>query len=340
MGILGLAVVAVVAAAQDGAGQADAAEPDAGPAVVDIPFLFGAPEVRAAASPSEVRLGQRFTLFITAAHPDNVVVNLPDPIRLGPDFEVRLPVLSESRRRSDGLRIREWQIDVLPWELGDLEIPPVEVTFTSGGQAAKVATGPVPIRVVAMVGNTDDAQLLRGSAPPAQLWRRGWTLAQLAIAALALLAMVATPVMAWMFRRRRAPALGVEVPRRLRRKLGSAAEDALAQLAALEVSGLLDEDRKAAYRAMAEIIRGFLGRRYGFATHDLTTSDLRRRLRGVGLPSAALLATSRWLDDCDLVKFADHHATSDEVRATLAGARELIMLISGVGQPGAEVAHA
>ena len=115
-----LAVVLLLAGSAWAQGSGSAA------ARIDIPPDVAAPEVTAAASPASVMLGARFTLFVTAVYGNGVEVNLREPTELGPGFEVTRK-LGEDKVRSDGRHAREWQLEVIAWELGDLQIPPVAV---------------------------------------------------------------------------------------------------------------------------------------------------------------------------------------------------------------------
>jgi len=334
--------------------------------------MMGAPEVRAAASPSAVRIGQPIALVITATYGAGVSVNLPDPLVLGDGFEAGRRDTSD-RVRSDGRRVREWQVRVYAWEVGDLQIPPVPVTFTAGGHAAVVTTNGVPIRVEAVLGAADDPRP-RAMTSPVSLWRRSWALLIYAGAALALIALV----LGWWIRRRRrkrararariaaiaAPAAVHAAPvaddgdqhddgephreeapppppfvppapsitTRPRRKLDRLAEEAIARLRAIEASGRLDTDRRDAYRDMVDVIRWYLGARYHVDSAELTTRELCEALIFRSADAAAL--TRAWLADCDLVKYANRHASGDEARTILDGACWLVDRTS----PGADAA--
>jgi hypothetical protein len=297
------------------AGPAAAQGPDAAPTIVDAPYVLGAPEVTAVVSPAVVRLGEPFVLFVTASYGGDVRVNLPEPLALGAAFEAGRRVVDD-RRRSDGRRIREWQIEVVAWELGDLRLPPVPVTFTSGGRAASIATEPVPVRVAGTLGDADEPGQLRGLAAPVRLWQRDWRLAFAGGGAVLALAAAA----AFVRRRRRPPVSRRERARR--RALGPAAAGALARIDALDASGVLDRDRKAGYGALSEIVRDYLGERLGFAPADQTTADLERHAADLGAAVAAEVAS--WLGVVDLVKYANYRASAAEVRAALDGARHLV----------------
>src|SRR5207253_2635317 len=106
------AIVIVCVIAASAWAQAPGSDSDAGSGsgsgkkTIDITPDIAAPEVSAAASPSSVMLGARFTLFVTAVYGAGVEVNLREPTELGPAFEVTRRV-SEDKLRSDGRHARE-----------------------------------------------------------------------------------------------------------------------------------------------------------------------------------------------------------------------------------------
>ena len=306
-----------------------------------LPPELGAPDVNAAASPSVVSLGTHFTLFITATFGAGVEVNLREPVDLGAAFEVRRK-LSEDRSSRDGRTTREWQIDVTPWELGELQIAPIAVTFTSQGHAGQVQTNPVPMKIIGVLGDlVDDPKALRGLAPPAGLWTRDWFWIWCATAAGAAIGVVIAAL--WLRTRRR---------RRTRQLVGGAiarppridmtSERALERLLAIEQSGVLarDGERKLGYAAIVDVIRAYLGARYRIAVHDQTSSELVRRLAAVA-PNDDVALVTAWLDACDLVKYGGHRATFAEASKALVEARALIITTTPLRvatRPAAQVA--
>jgi hypothetical protein len=293
---------------------------------IAIPTDVAAPEVSAAASPSQVMLGAPFTLFVTAAYGGGVEVNLPEPIQLGPGFEV-MGHGSEDRVRGDGRHVREWQIQVRAWELGDLPVPSTMVTFTVGGRAAQVATNPVPLHVAGVLGDVDDVTAMRGDAAPVSLTSRTWRWIGIAIAAGAAVFMVIAAL--WLRARRRhkigelvAGASGTVPVHRI----DMTGERALERLLAIERSGVLsrDEDRKRGYAEMVEVVREYLAARYHVVTGDLTSSELSRALAHVTLAEDPA-QIERWLERCDLVKYGGHRAAVEDAAGVLADARALVV---------------
>jgi hypothetical protein len=306
---------------------------------IQLPRDTGAPEVRAAASPTVVNLGAHFTLYLTATFGSGVEVNLREPIDLGPAFEVRRK-LSEDRPSGDGRTTREWQIDVTPWELGDLRVAPVAVTFTMRGRAGQVETNAVPLQIVGELGDiVDDPKAMHGLALPVDLSARDWFWIWVATALGAIAGVAITAL--WLHRRRSRRTLRLVAGATARpRRIDMTGERALERLLAIERSGVLerDADRKAGYAEMTEVIRAYLGARYGFASGDLTSSELLRRLGQIA-PHDEVALVSAWLEGCDLVKYGGQRATPAEAGKALDDARALIVTtteLRAAGRPPAK----
>jgi hypothetical protein len=301
-----------------------------GPRVIPIPTDASAPQVTAAAAPTQVRLGNRFTLFVTATFEAGVEVNLREPLELGPAFEVTRK-LSEDRPAGDGRTTREWQIEVIAWELGDLAIPPIAVTYTAYGKANQVATNAVKLRVEGVLGDVvDDPKAMRDHAEPQDLLVRDWFWLYVAIGGVVGLAALVTTVAIVRRRRRRRVVLVGHIVASTPRKLDTPASRALERLLAIEASGVLDrdDDRKQGYQDMAHVIREYLGSRYRVATYDLTTSELMQQLAPVA-PTDERTMIERWLESCDIVKYGGLKAGGVDARRTLEAARELVVATSG-----------
>jgi hypothetical protein len=331
-----LAVSAVVSAqpAGSGSGSGSGSAQGSGSAVI-IQLDPDAPEVSAVAAPSELKLGGRFTLFVTAAMPTGQEVNLREPVELGGAFEVGKRV-SEDRTRPDGMRVREWQIEVREWELGDLRIPPIAVTFTARGHAGQVETNAVPVHVTGVLGDSDDPKLMRDNAPPLDLAEPSW-LARLVDwiedpLHLGILAGILVGAWAgWRFRklrRRRVTRLvgGLAPTNAPRKKLDMTSERALERLLAIEQSGALakDPERRTGYAEMTEVIRDYLGARFGVMTGEMTSAELVRAL-AVRLDERSTAMVERWLGRVDLVKYGNFPASRDEAYATLEAARTVVV---------------
>jgi hypothetical protein len=307
------------------AGSAAGSGSGTGPRIIQVPTDLNAPTVSAAASPTVVRLGNKFTVFITATFAAGVEVNLREPLELGPAFEITRRITEPDKPTGDGRTQREWQLEVIAWELGELSMPGIAVTYTTMGKADQVTTNGVKLRVEGVLGDVvDDPKAMRNNAPPADLLSRDWFLLYVAIGGAIGLALL-IGLIAWVRgRKRRIAMVGgvIAVPR----KFDSASDRALHQLKEIEDSGILDrdEDRKKGYGQMVEVIRQYLGSRYRVATFDLTTSELMKRLAKVASDDECDLI-ERWLERCDIVKYGGLKATAVDAAQTLEAARQLVV---------------
>ncbi len=311
-----------------GAGSSDPGAGSAAPTIIQIPTDASAPTVSAEAAPTVVALGSPFTVFITATYEAGVEVNLREPVELGQGFEVRRK-LSENRKTVDGRTTREWQLEVLPWEVGDIAIAPIAVTFTAYGKASQVESNAVRLKIVGVLGDlVDDPKALRDHAPPARLTVRDWFWLWIGGGAAVIGALLGIAVWTARRRRRRTVRLvggGVGAPR----QLDMTSVRALERLLEIEQRGALaDADtRKAGYAEMVDVIREYLGARYHFATADLTSNEILRRLAPLA-SDIDLAQVDAWLAGCDLVKYGGLRTSLGDAALTLGEARAIVVTTS------------
>jgi hypothetical protein len=173
------------------------------------------------------------------------------------------------------------------------------------------------------VGSTlpDDAQAkgedLKDIQPPTEVAIRSlmllWGL--LGVLAAAALAVVAYRLLK---KYRERPRVAVEPPAPLGVRTRRA-------LKALESEDLPAQGKvKDFYFRLSEILRGYLGERYGFDALECTSSELvakLRRMKTPGLPEDGLL---RFVSESDLVKYARADSSPESCRAALAFGHELL----------------
>lgn len=330
-------IVLVAALASPAAAQpADAGAPTdaAGPLTFAAPAP-DAPDVRVVSSSDAVAIGQPFGLFVTVIHPRGMQVNLPASLGLGEVFEeVRRD--NQSRQLADGRLAREFELSVMAWDVGDLEVPPIPVTYAHQGRVATTWGNPVPIRIISVIGDGEES--LRDIAPPVPVYERDWSRVYVAAGILAALLVGLLFLLVRRSLRRRS---GV------RYRTGHAAaalldphEQAMARLAALEQSGALDvEDREPVYVELSEIVRTYLGRRYGFSALDLTSSELVARLRQRPQAEPAVAPVLELIERFDLVKYARGAAAREQAHDDLDRVRQIVITTRAQpatpGAPGA-----
>src|SRR6185369_3812443 len=95
-------------------------------------------------------------------------------------------------------------------------------------------------------------------------------------------------------------------------------EIALERLDRLGSYGFFENaDNRPFYFAVSEIIREYLGARFGFDSLELTTDELLEELTRRADNQLVKGEIARWLASCDLVKFAKTSPSAAEARGTL-----------------------
>ena len=289
----------------------------------------GSPSIEVEVSAKELRLGEPFFATLRARHASDVQVVVPDALALGPGLE-ELGRASASRRNPDGTVTRETELELIAFEVGEVPLPPIELQYVTPERSGQVWTEEVVLAVRDPLAGTGDAQL-RDLAEPVSVSRTDLT--WLFAGAAALIAAAAAAFVRHLRRRvargrrRRAPERAAPDP----------AGEALARLETLAASGALDAvDRRPAYYEMSEIVRGYLGRLYGFPALDLTTKEIRGALERAADDESRRLVLG-WLADVDAVKYAGYGAGTDEARDTLDRAVELVLETQRAGDEPEEV---
>jgi hypothetical protein len=322
--VASLAVVTIAVGAARA--QADATAPEAPDP--------DAPTVTARADRAEAHVGDPIHVEVVAIAKSSVPVNLPSTLELGP-FSL-LDRKDSEQPLGDGRIRRLYTLAVAAYEPGAKVLPPIQVTYLGPrGDVRTARTSPVPIKIASLIANEPEPAL-KDAAPPVtvmteNLWP-AYVAGGLVAAALgALLTML--------------------IVRRMRARRGArpgppprpAHEVALEKLDRLGAYGFLENaDNRPFYFAVSEVIREYLGGRYGFDSLELTTDELMAELRRQAGRELVLSEVEGWLAGCDLVKFAKISPSAAEARGALESAIRIVSTTRPVAAPvgGAGLAEA
>jgi hypothetical protein len=275
-----------------------------------------APTVGARIAPREVHVGDPITFTITAISRGGVSVNLPNVLDLGP---FSLLERTESQTDLGGGRIRrEFVLQVAGYEPGAWKIPAVDVTYLArGGSVRQVRTEPQPVKIASLIANEPEPAL-KENAGPITVMKRDLTLVYVAGA---LVAAALGALVTWLVVRR----LRSRVHLRPGPPPRPAHEIAMERLDRLGTYGFLENaDNRPFYFAVSEIIRDYLGARFGFDSLELTTDELMAELARQASRGLVMGEIKGWLSACDLVKFAKVSPTAAESRGTLENAIRIV----------------
>lgn len=219
---------------------------------------------------------------------------------------------------SNGMKVSTESFDITTFTTGDYQIPPITVKYsTATGELKSVTTDAIAIKVNSLLTGEEgeDIKPLRG---PKEFESRIpiWMIA----AAIAIV--VGILVFWYLYRRASKPIdLGKElVDERLPWEI------ALAELDALRGSDLVARgEYKAYYLRLSEIFRAYLERRYGISALERTTIEIITEFHGLALDKQEEEVIHRFLEECDLVKFAKYDPTNDDIDRHFRVAREFVL---------------
>jgi len=283
--------------------------------LVPGPALAQDARLRSDVDTTLVTVGDRIRLTVSIEHAAGARPQWPDSLDLSPFEVLAAEALTPS---GEGDRVRSGVVLTLAaFELGELEIPSFDVTVLGPGeQSETVSTDRFGVEVVTVgADETGDIRDIRG---PLTL---PVSVIQLSLLLLALV--VALAVALWLLRRSRRrgdePAVIPDRP------LRPAHELALEALARVEASTLLERGQVKEYHIeVSEILRTYVERRFSVPALEMTTREVADGLQRVGVETDIQVGFRRFLERCDLVKFAKVRPDAECSRSVLALGRELV----------------
>ncbi|MBK7830171.1 hypothetical protein [Nannocystis sp.] len=282
------------------------------------PAVDGPVAVTAKISPDPSQVGDLLKLELTAAYPAGYTVNLPLGLVLDP---LHLVSVDEAEPESTGQGFRKvFTITAQHFAVGEARVPAFPLTYLGpDGAVQTVQVPPTPFTVSSLLANEPDPKR-QLEDPPVSLEypnRRAEIIIYSAAAAL-LVGLVGGLLFARWRRRPRPVVLPPPVPAHV---------VAYQQLDDLQKAELVARGAyQDYYLQLTEIAKGYIEGRFGIDALDRTTDELRRALEQAAAQIAPLKPTElvRFLQACDLVKFARFAPPGEEATAALEEVRKMV----------------
>ncbi len=104
------------------------------------------------------------------------------------------------------------------------------------------------------------------------------------------------------------------------------------EIALFSLDKLMDEELpekgefKLFFQRVSDILRTYIENRFGLQAPDQTTEEFLQALRsGAGLDQSHRPLLERFLQRCDLVKFAAHRPSNDDIEETSSSCRSFVL---------------
>jgi hypothetical protein len=206
--------------------------------------------------------------------------------------------------------VTTYQYKLEPFLSGHYEIPAFTFQFhdaNSPGAKHELTSEPIPVEVTSLLGDQraklviEDIEDVVEMPRPARRW---WLWIPTAIG------VVAIPAGWLLLRNKRA--------RQVVRVFKSAHEVAYLRLRALVAANLVEQGRiKEFYEQISGILRHYIEERFNLHAPDRTTEEFLGELRSTdSFAPADKLSLQEFLTHCDLVKFAKHEPTTEQIQRT------------------------
>mgnify|MGYP006282117317 CR=1 FL=1 len=269
---------------------------------------------------NRIRIGDQIHLYLTLHQPETARVKFPTwQQRISPEVEVvkSFPRDTMRDRQQEGITIRQ-KFLITSFDSGAVEIPPVSFLYQEGQGVDSLLTAPLSLYVETVrVDTTSNIFGIKGPFGAPLSWSEvlPWILG-----ALALGLFIWAVIYVLRRRKRKEPLFQPRKPQE------PAHVYALRELDRLQADRLWQNDQiKAYYTRLTEILRTYLWMRYGIKTLERTTEEILASLQNSELDDQTaynLLADN--LRFADLVKFARMKPAPRENEAALQQAYDFV----------------
>ncbi len=284
---------------------------DALQGVPDAPQAQGRAEPKsftATVSPEKVRLGEQFLYTIEIRHRASERYELPPGLSLGKDVDV---IKVDAAREGTGDdRVTRFTLAASLFALGEQTLADLELPVTTPQGQLKLTVPGAKLAAEGDIKEEEKAELYDIQAPVEVSVPRYERL----LIALGILGAMAVGFFLWRWYRNRP----VPLPTELVAPPVPLFPRTLAALEALQREDLPGQGRvKEFHFRLSEIVRGYLGERFGFFAIDQTTEELLGALSRISTPGLDYARFEAFCREGDLVKYAKAEANQATCKAAI-----------------------
>ena len=306
-------------AALQGCKREGPAAPTDEPSAIAKEYKRGPIIFRLKVSDKEISIADRIRLVVEVLLKEEYEAELPGFGEKLEQFGIVDYRSSPPELADDGMVLSRKSYELEPFLSGEYKIPPMKVVFWKKGEEDKkheLESEELTIKVKSLLPEDTAELAIKEIAPPVELPRPSRRWLYLSIAGGVFLVGVVAAVVLWCKRRAIVEAI-IRCP---------AHEVAYDQLEALLAEDLVKEGLvKPFYLRLSHILRHYIENRFGLHAPERTTEEFLAELRSADvLPAAHKDLLREFLEHCDLVKFAEHDPTNDQIQRTFDTCKRFI----------------
>lgn len=277
---------------------------------------------------TELTVGEPFAIEVVARHAPGGVALLPEALELPAALGERSRARRHARRLEGEVELDVYTLELLPFEAGLIEIPPLELAL--GATVAATDSFLVEVRSTLSAEELESVSSTRpetlgtleamaaGDPPPAVFLVPN-NLLLLAGAGLVGLILVVVAARALLRSRAQKPQVVPMPPPR------PAHEVVLERLQALERADYVSKGAfNLFYTELSFALRAYLGSRYGFDALERTVDELLEHVQTLSTPGLDRSALQGLLFEAEQIKFAKYRPRAEAATEALRTARTLV----------------
>jgi hypothetical protein len=271
-------------------------------------------------SESKITVASTLTMEIEASIEEGYELTMPDPEKVfGDDFDVREASFVGERLDADGNVAQLMRFRVAPMTVGNVEVPKLTFEFKKVegdglqlGEAFQINTEPITIEVLSLLAGDEQPEVVDEAGTVVSLTRHiAWWWYAIGAAILIAIGGIVTAVI-----------LKRGKHKEIERIYRCAHEIAYQRLQKLQAAGLIEAGKlKEYYERTSGILRYYIEDRFELKAPERTTEEFLYEIqygRGVYvLAEDDRSSLEQFLKHCDLVKFARHEPTRDQIERTV-----------------------
>jgi len=261
-----------------------------------------------------LRLGDPAVLRLVVEAPQGATIFVPSNPAIAPLRLRGKPALPQRQPAGDRV-VEVHDLPVTALRVGPKVLKPIEVPYRlPDGTDGSASTDRLRLRVLGHLTDVQDPTLA-GPPAPVPVIGTNWVLVwSLTVVGAAVLAALLTLIVLFFLR----AYLDTLLPPAPPRPANEVALEALIELSVADVASV------ARYAGVVDVLRAYLGGRFGFDGLETTTRELMQCLDGAELGEVTENELREVFEDADLVKFAGLEPTDDEARGLIPTVRRVV----------------